>query len=67
MKTCEPESKLLKGGYLGDDIGLIRGDTRGLDYSSCNLQIRNFCETFLAIRGSQLAASRASLAFEAKA
>ena len=34
----EPESKLLHGGYTGSyisiTIGLIKGDTRSLDYSS---------------------------------
>ena len=36
---CELESKLFKGDYIGDHIGsmigLIEGDTRSLDYSSC--------------------------------
>ena len=27
-------SKLLKGGYIGSIIGLIKGDTRSLDYGS---------------------------------
>ena len=34
-------SKLLKGGYIGDDIGstigVIKGDTKSLDYSSYGL------------------------------
>ena len=30
----EPCSNFLKGGYIGDIIGLIHWDTRRLDYSS---------------------------------
>ena len=40
-KPYELESKLLKGGYMGDYIGgtirVIKGDTRSLDYSSYEL------------------------------
>ena len=27
---CEPQSKLLKGGYIGDYYRVIKGDTRSL-------------------------------------
>ena len=36
-------SKLLRGGYIRDYIGecyrVIKGDTRGLDYSSCRIRV----------------------------
>ena len=40
---CELESTLLKGGYVGgiisgSIIGVIKGDTRSLDYSTHDLQ-----------------------------
>ena len=38
MNTYEPQSKLLKGGYISDyigtTIGVIKGDTRSLDNGS---------------------------------
>ena len=30
----ELESKLLKGGYIEDSIGVMKGDTRSVDYGS---------------------------------
>ena len=39
----ELKSKLLKGGYMGDyigtTIGVIKGDTRSLDYSSYGFRV----------------------------
>ena len=42
MKSCELWSRLLEGGlyggsYKGTTIGVIKGDTMSLDYSSCYL------------------------------
>ena len=34
---CEPESKLLSGGYIGRSIRVIEGANWRLDYGSCNL------------------------------
>ena len=36
MRVLGLGSKSLKGGYVGDHIGATKGDTRSLDYSSCN-------------------------------
>ena len=33
------QSKLLKGGYIGDYRGVMKGDTRSLDYSSRSYQV----------------------------
>ena len=45
--ACEPESKLLKGGGIGNSMGriirLIKGDTESLDHGSCRGSSLLFC------------------------
>ena len=48
----------LKGGYIGDYIGVIKGDTRSLDYSSDEMERRK--------EGPYLAAGLSDLVFTDK-